>query len=183
MLIQCSASTATIVRIPYVQGLADTNNFLYSTLDVAIWSITETGIGIAASSIATLRPLVRKLFNSSALESSKATRSTPYGQRPSGYGAGYVLNSGVNSSRHRENIQMHGGISKNTGITTVVETGRKEEQRQSERNDNESVTTLKGNQGWNVHERKSADGDSDDFITGQSDSDHGIRKTVEVSQI
>lgn len=40
----------------------DEADFLYSTIDVAIWSTCETGIGLAASAVATLRPLLRKVF-------------------------------------------------------------------------------------------------------------------------
>ncbi|KAJ4357230.1 uncharacterized protein N0V89_001805 [Didymosphaeria variabile] len=55
-------STATIIRIPFIKGLKDSNDFLYSTTDVAIWSTCETGIGLATSAAATLRPLLRKVF-------------------------------------------------------------------------------------------------------------------------
>ncbi|KAF2830824.1 hypothetical protein CC86DRAFT_316413 [Ophiobolus disseminans] len=55
-------STATIIRIPYIDGLNDIPEFLYSTIDVAIWSTCETGIGLAASAGATLRPLLRQVF-------------------------------------------------------------------------------------------------------------------------
>jgi hypothetical protein len=57
-----SGSTATIVRIPFINGLNDIPDFLYSTTDVAIWSTCETGIGLAASACATLRPLLRQVF-------------------------------------------------------------------------------------------------------------------------
>lgn len=52
-------STATIVRMFYIHTLTNGPDFLYATTDVAIWSTVEPGIGITASSIATLRPLVR----------------------------------------------------------------------------------------------------------------------------
>lgn len=52
-------STATVVRMFYIHTLMDGPDFLYATTDVAIWSTVEPGIGITASSIATLRPLVR----------------------------------------------------------------------------------------------------------------------------
>lgn len=42
---------------PKVHHLTDGNDFLWTTTDVAIWSTVEPGIGIAAASIATLRPL------------------------------------------------------------------------------------------------------------------------------
>ncbi|KAA8909684.1 hypothetical protein FN846DRAFT_941841 [Sphaerosporella brunnea] len=53
------ASTATIVRFPYINGLTDKADFLYATTDVAIWSLSETGLGITAACAATLRPLFR----------------------------------------------------------------------------------------------------------------------------
>ncbi|KAF1923182.1 uncharacterized protein M421DRAFT_104644 [Didymella exigua CBS 183.55] len=52
-------STATVVRMFYIHTLTNGPDFLYATTDVAIWSTVEPGIGITASSIATLRPLVR----------------------------------------------------------------------------------------------------------------------------
>lgn len=52
-------STATVVRMFYIHTLMDGPDFLYATTDVAMWSTVEPGIGITASSIATLRPLVR----------------------------------------------------------------------------------------------------------------------------
>lgn len=52
-------STATIVRMFYIHTLTNGPDFLYATTDVAIWSTVEPGIGITASSVATLRPLIR----------------------------------------------------------------------------------------------------------------------------
>lgn len=60
-----SGSTATIIRIPYVKHLNDEAEFLYSTLDIAIWATCEGGIGIATSAAATLRPLLRQVFGES----------------------------------------------------------------------------------------------------------------------
>ncbi|KAJ5216651.1 uncharacterized protein N7498_003058 [Penicillium cinerascens] len=54
------ASVAVIVRIPFLRFYADTN-FLQSTYQIAIWSVIETGLGITASSLFTLRPLFRWL--------------------------------------------------------------------------------------------------------------------------
>ncbi|PVI04848.1 hypothetical protein DM02DRAFT_585438 [Periconia macrospinosa] len=60
-------STATVVRIPYIKGLKDIPNFLYATTDVAIWSISEVGIGLGASAAATLRPLLRKILGETSI--------------------------------------------------------------------------------------------------------------------
>ena len=64
------ASTATIARIPYVKGLNDTDDFLYATIEVAIWSSTELGLGMTAANCAVLRPFFRKILPSLGFMSS-----------------------------------------------------------------------------------------------------------------
>ncbi|KAM3153731.1 hypothetical protein ABEW05_005838 [Botrytis cinerea] len=56
------AGIATIIRIPFIKVLPITNDFLYATTDIAIWSTVEPGLGIIAFSGATLRPLLRLFF-------------------------------------------------------------------------------------------------------------------------
>lgn len=56
-----SASTATIIRVPYVWQLTHDSDFLYVFTDFTIWSTVENGVGLAASSIATMRPLLKKV--------------------------------------------------------------------------------------------------------------------------
>ncbi|KAH7389399.1 hypothetical protein DE146DRAFT_162211 [Phaeosphaeria sp. MPI-PUGE-AT-0046c] len=72
-------STATIVRLPFIKGLNDTGDFLYATIDVAIWSTCETGIGLAASAIATLRPLLRQVLGDTTNGASEQKRSHAWG--------------------------------------------------------------------------------------------------------
>ncbi|KAL5341378.1 hypothetical protein BJX70DRAFT_405969 [Aspergillus crustosus] len=60
----CIASSAVIVRFPYVKTFRDPD-FLYATVEIAIWSNIEAGLGITAGSLATLRPLLRRWFGSS----------------------------------------------------------------------------------------------------------------------
>ncbi|KAJ5524708.1 hypothetical protein N7494_011358 [Penicillium frequentans] len=59
----CIASSAVIVRFPFVRTFEDPD-FLYATYQIAIWSITEAGLGITAGSLATLRPLLRHWLGS-----------------------------------------------------------------------------------------------------------------------
>ncbi|KAL3483665.1 hypothetical protein BJX62DRAFT_249286 [Aspergillus germanicus] len=54
----CVASTAVIVRIPYLRHYKD-EDFLYATTDISIWSNVEAGLGITAGSLVTVRPLFR----------------------------------------------------------------------------------------------------------------------------
>ena len=56
------ACIATIIRMPSIPGLARGDDFLYETTGVALWSDVEVGIGIAAACLATMRPLLRKIF-------------------------------------------------------------------------------------------------------------------------
>lgn len=80
------ASTATIIRIPYVHTLGNQADFLYATTDVAIWSCVETGLGITASCLATLRPLLRTWLANTGLGSSHR-RNGGSGGLPSSIGA------------------------------------------------------------------------------------------------
>jgi hypothetical protein len=57
-----SASIAVVVRFAYIMTFKDPD-FLWATLDIAIWSDTEQGLGITAGSLATLRPLFRQIGN------------------------------------------------------------------------------------------------------------------------
>ncbi|KAM0444614.1 hypothetical protein ACHAQK_002111 [Fusarium lateritium] len=54
----CVASAAVIARFPYLAYFRKPD-FLWNTLDIAIWSTVEQGLAITASSLATLRPLLK----------------------------------------------------------------------------------------------------------------------------
>jgi hypothetical protein len=60
------ACVATIVRMPFILNLYKDNDFLYETIDIALWSNVEPGVGIAAACIATLRPLLQRLVGQRA---------------------------------------------------------------------------------------------------------------------
>ena len=90
-----SASTATIVRIPYLSSLSNKSDFLHATTDVAIWSACETGLAITAASTATLRPLFRTflsrrhLFGNSL--AGRQAQSSPWPRPgPGPHTAGYI---------------------------------------------------------------------------------------------
>jgi len=74
-------STATVIRIPFVHGLGSSDDFLWSTTDVAIWSTVEPGIGIAAGCMATLRPLLQTLLWRVGLSSSAPGAAARIGDR------------------------------------------------------------------------------------------------------
>jgi len=65
------------VRLAFLHKFSDPD-FLWATLDIAIWSTVEQGLAITAGSLATLRPLMR-------IVTSKLGISTTRSRRPSGY--------------------------------------------------------------------------------------------------
>ncbi|EPS33971.1 hypothetical protein POX_a01042 [Penicillium oxalicum] len=75
------ASVAVIIRMPTLPHYRD-YEFLSSTIRIAIWSIIETGLGITAGSLITLRPLFRWLLGDGSV----------YGKKPS-TGGKYPLSS------------------------------------------------------------------------------------------
>ncbi|ORY19021.1 hypothetical protein BCR34DRAFT_472692 [Clohesyomyces aquaticus] len=88
----CVASIAPIVRMPFVTKFRDPD-FLYATVDIAIWSDIEQGLAITAGSLATLRPLYRLICQRVGLSrtgtkplGATSGKDTPYGKRsgPSG---------------------------------------------------------------------------------------------------
>lgn len=56
----CVASIAVICRMAYIMDFKNPD-FLWATVDIAIWSDTEQALGITAGSLATLRPLYRMI--------------------------------------------------------------------------------------------------------------------------
>lgn len=61
MLIESSASTATLVRLRFLLALLDSQTFLYTSIKIALWTVIELAIGIFAGSLPHLRPLLRYL--------------------------------------------------------------------------------------------------------------------------
>ncbi|KAL3424535.1 integral membrane protein [Phlyctema vagabunda] len=114
------ASTATIIRIPYVKDLANQADFLYATTDVAIWSTSETGIGITASCIATLRPLFRNFFLRSHLMGGSSTRggTSPWPQYTPN-ASGYIKSK--NKGTFNDEIALRNDVGKTGGVTTIID--------------------------------------------------------------
>ncbi|KAF2877162.1 hypothetical protein BDV95DRAFT_481101 [Massariosphaeria phaeospora] len=58
----CIASSAVVARTPYLPSFRSAD-FLWATIDIAIWSSVEQGLAITAGSLATLRPLFHLIAN------------------------------------------------------------------------------------------------------------------------
>jgi hypothetical protein len=188
-----SASTATIIRIPYVHGLTNTGDFLYATTDVAIWSTAETGMGLAASSFATLRPLFRNFLSRTRLwgGTSSQTRSSPWpgASAMNGTANGYIRSR---SKGGIEEFGLRSDIGKGNGTTTVIESdvdGMAVDMERGERGGRGPTLDINvkrkasggkmGRAGWNNSVSKLTDVSSDD---GEPNWASGIRKTT-VTQV
>ncbi|EGX91448.1 hypothetical protein CCM_05606 [Cordyceps militaris CM01] len=69
------ASIATLIRVKFLAGLTETDDLLFSATDALLWSMVEPGVAIIASSLATIRPLLRVL-KIRGFESTHRTPST-----------------------------------------------------------------------------------------------------------
>ncbi|KAF1943002.1 hypothetical protein EJ02DRAFT_151838 [Clathrospora elynae] len=76
----CIASVAVCVRMAFVMDFKNPD-FLWATVDIAIWSDIEQGLAITAGSLATLRPLWRQVSSRLGI----ASKNTSFGNsKPSG---------------------------------------------------------------------------------------------------
>ncbi|KAI1075871.1 hypothetical protein F5B20DRAFT_368620 [Whalleya microplaca] len=65
------ASIATLVRLKFLSDLSDMTDILFAGTDAMVWTLIEPGVAIIASSLVTIRPLLRILkvrgFNSTGI--------------------------------------------------------------------------------------------------------------------
>ncbi|ORY59168.1 uncharacterized protein BCR38DRAFT_445807 [Pseudomassariella vexata] len=131
------ASLATIARIPYTSQLLSNPDYLYNFTDIAIWSTVEIGLGLAASSLATLKPLFRrmKLFTTTRYETNSTWAGPESGtRRRTGTARSYVRSKpstsanygsqthekSVFSAKRRDFIELQGSMSYGSVITTIT---------------------------------------------------------------
>jgi hypothetical protein len=57
-------SIATLIRFKAIHEITKSEDFLFATVDLALWSSVEVGVAIVAASMATFRPLFRTFFSS-----------------------------------------------------------------------------------------------------------------------
>ncbi|KAK8111646.1 uncharacterized protein PG998_008103 [Apiospora kogelbergensis] len=158
------ASSATIVRFPYLYSLTDVDDFLYSTSDVAIWSTVETGIAITTAGFATLRPLSAPSSASDPrrpgyLKTNSRSRMTNKGSRNMGTRSGNGDDeTGAFDLYERPAPSRAGGAA--LGVTTVVNYGKEDAEK--------GIFDKKSTASSSIHER-------DDW-SGSSQADLGVNR-------
>lgn len=131
------ASTATILRLPYLYQISHHDDFLWYALPVAIWSFVEPGMGITAVSLATLRPLFHSFLvrfgfstENSTAQRYKSSHNNSRPRPPLHYSSGsasatlkkaYMRHDGDNFEDDEE-LQLR-GIMRTMGNTSRVEGG------------------------------------------------------------
>ncbi|CRK40608.1 hypothetical protein BN1723_004857 [Verticillium longisporum] len=100
VMMACVASSAVVVRFAFVKDFKNPD-FLYATVDIAIWSTTESGLAIIAGSLATLRPLFRLVARAMGLSTNDPSGYQVSGQQriPSGMGWANQADEGRDSRR------------------------------------------------------------------------------------
>ncbi|KAI9686309.1 MAG: hypothetical protein M1820_010652 [Bogoriella megaspora] len=119
-------STATIVRIPYTKGLANEDDFLWATSEIALWSTVEPGVGIAAGCLATLRPLIQRFLHRTGLSTGGSTLKLGGSPGPNNL-HGYVRRSSrdfLDDIRPDINKKHQGTVTTITGQGQATSKGR-----------------------------------------------------------
>lgn len=142
-----SASSATIVRFPYLHSLTDIDDFLFSTVDVAIWSTVETGIGITASAVATLRPLLRTFFSGSSAPG-HGTSANQWPKSSNGLpNSGYIRRD--TQKGEEDAFEMQSKAEKRIGVTTVI--NHQDDHDSAAESSSNTSGSVKGMDVWNNH--------------------------------
>ncbi|KAJ4346181.1 hypothetical protein N0V95_005645 [Ascochyta clinopodiicola] len=62
LCLAASACICSMIRFQYVDGLTQIDDFFWNATNIAIWSTIECGASIIAGCMATLRPLLKRVF-------------------------------------------------------------------------------------------------------------------------
>ncbi|KAF4338167.1 integral membrane protein pth11 [Fusarium beomiforme] len=89
---------ATLVRLRFLADLTDTEDILFAGTDAMVWTLIEPGVAIVASSLATIRPLLRAM-RIRGFESSENT-----------YGTGHSVAVRSNANRNKTGILVMPGF-------------------------------------------------------------------------
>lgn len=63
LCLAASACICSMIRFQYVDGLTQIEDFFWNATNIAIWSTIECGASIIAGCLATLRPLLKRMFD------------------------------------------------------------------------------------------------------------------------
>ncbi|KAI1036570.1 hypothetical protein LB503_002955 [Fusarium chuoi] len=103
------ASVATLVRLRFLADLTDTEDILFAGTDAMVWTLIEPGVAIVASSLATIRPLLRAM----RIRGFESTENT--------YGTGHSAAVRSNANRSKTGILIMPGFGpEDVSLTNMV---------------------------------------------------------------
>nr|RBQ89870.1 hypothetical protein FVER53263_08029 [Fusarium verticillioides] len=100
---------ATLVRLRFLADLTDTEDILFAGTDAMVWTLIEPGVAIVASSLATIRPLLRAM----RIRGFESTENT--------YGTGHSAAVRSNANRSKAAILIMPGFGpEDVSLTNMV---------------------------------------------------------------
>jgi hypothetical protein len=141
LLIVSSGCIASIIRFPYLHQLIETDDFLWSNRNNAVWSTVEGGIGVIASSIATLRPL----FKAFLTRTRSANGTYPWTGSRRGY---------FTKKPNGDDLELRPDFSKSIHVETTIvnsESTRVKKHQEVFKGSSESERQLKGDRKWSAN--------------------------------
>ncbi|KUJ07107.1 uncharacterized protein LY89DRAFT_601901 [Mollisia scopiformis] len=117
------ASTATIVRIAYIQKLRETYDYSWEGINLAKWSMIEPAIAITAMNIATLRPMFKNVLNFASKRFDSAA-DIEEAKRPSGESRTATIRTRNSVSAKEYSVEFAEllGLAR-VGVTTHISAG------------------------------------------------------------
>jgi hypothetical protein len=128
-----SAVAACIVKVYYLSSYGHYNDFLWDSVNIAIWTACELNIGLFAASLATLRPLFRSVFQGSTLSNGYDSN----GQKSSDKNGfvKHISNSRTTSkirgskTNKEDGFEMYGSVITANGKRTRIDADNESEER------------------------------------------------------
>ncbi|KAM0284649.1 hypothetical protein ACHAQH_001802 [Verticillium albo-atrum] len=160
VMMACVASSAVVVRFPFVKDFKNPD-FLYATVDIAIWSTTESGLAIIAGSLATLRPLFRLVARAMGLSTNDPSSYQVSGQRiPSGMGWANQEDKSRQSRRGKGPFSLTTFLNDEEEVRAEGSSGESEEQKRKKSLDRKrgSIWKSKGGDAGDSEEELTFDG-------------------------
>jgi hypothetical protein len=133
---------ATIIRVPYVKSLNNTEDFLYATIEVAIWSSCELGLGMTAANCATLRPLFRRLLPSLGFQSSGGRSKDASNVHYTATADAKAKKSANRSSSRNDELELGGMEPKGFGTSTSAWHHDEQSDKEDDQGSNHSQTMI-----------------------------------------
>lgn len=122
MLTGFSGSICSIIRFLYVRNLAFGEDFFWSAVNISIWSTIELGMGIIAGSLATLRPLLKRVIRSTHTRIAPTIRSTKFGKQKGSWDSSAKAPTTWNSPESLQSVvRPWESVGESNGFTTTCQ--------------------------------------------------------------